>query len=141
MPQLKEFQDGMIKLIENVKFKKSNAPASTFQRKLSEDIKKFKENQKVLVKGDKSTNFYEIQAPQYKEIMRNTISSEYKKATPQQELNVIKSDKKLATTLGISDRVEVMSKAESYVTVKDTKPDFENNPNYRIINPNKGNHG
>ena len=49
--------------------------------------------------------------------------------------------KTLATTLGISDRVEVMSKAESYVTVKDTKPDFENNPKFRLLNPNKGNIG
>ena len=77
----------------------------------------------------------------YKEVVSNVISAEYKKATPLQESRVIKCDKSLATDLGISDRVNVMSKSESYVTVKDTKPDFENNPKYRILNPNKGNLG
>ena len=63
VPELKEFQEGMIKLIENVKFKKSKEPASSFQQKLSSDIKNIKENRKVMVKADKTTNFYEMEAP------------------------------------------------------------------------------
>ena len=34
-----------------------------------------------------------------------------------------------------------MAKTESYVTIKDTKPGFPNNPQYRLLDPNKGNLG
>ena len=88
-----------------------------------------------------STNYCKIEPENYKEILRNNISSDYRKATQKQEVNVTKCDQQLANSLGISDRVEVMSKAESYVTVKDTKPDFQNNPKFRLLNPNKGNLG
>ena len=47
----------------------------------------------------------------------------------------------MASSLGISDRVEVMSKSDSYVNLKDHKPDFENHPTYRLLNPNKCNMG
>ena len=43
--------------------------------------------------------------------------------------------------LDLSNRIEVSAKTESYVTIKDTKPDFPNNPQYRLLNPNKGNLG
>ena len=49
--------------------------------------------------------------------------------------------KSQAESLGISERVEVMSKSESYVNLKDHKPEFENSPSYRLLNPNKGNMG
>ena len=82
-----------------------------------------------------------MQPNQYKEKLNNVISSEYKKASKTQEQNAFKSDKKIAKDLGISDRVEVMSKSESYMTAKDHKPDFLNNPKFRLLNSNKGNLG
>ena len=141
VPELKEFQEGLISLVENVQFKNKSRSSTNFQQKLSQDVKKIRESDKVLLKADKTSNFYKLDTPQYKEILRNSINSEYKKATLQKEQSVIDGEKRLASSLGISDRVEVMAKSEAYVTLKDHKPDFVNSPSYRLLNPNKGNMG
>ena len=39
--------------------------------------------------------------------------------------------------LNISNRVDPMSKTNAFISLKDHKPDFENNPKCRLINPAK----
>ena len=139
--QLKEFEDGMISLVENIKFNKHSNNPCEFQRKLSNDIRKIKSNKNVTVKGDKSLNYYNVQPQRYNELVKNTVTKEYKKSTRHQEELITKKDKKLAESLEISDRVEVMPKSEAYITFKDHKSDFQNKPTFRLINPNKRNMG
>ena len=47
------------------------------------------------------------------------MTKEYKKTTRHQEELITKMDKKLAKSLDIDDRVEVMPKTEAYITFKD----------------------
>ena len=46
-------------------------------------------------------------------------------------------DKALAEKLEIDDRVYSLSKREAFITLKDHKDNFENNPKCRLINPSK----
>ena len=52
VPQLKEFEDELISVIQNIKFKKySKNSNDNFQQQLSKDVKNIKENSKLIVKG------------------------------------------------------------------------------------------
>ena len=45
--------------------------------------------------------------------------------------------KLIAEQLGLDDRIDVSAHRDSYITMKDHKPDFVNNPACRLINPSK----
>ena len=44
---------------------------------------------------------------------------------------------KIARKLHLEDRVNTTAKREAFITLKDHKPNFANNPTYRLINPAK----
>ena len=56
--------------------------------------------------------------------VRDPITKEYKKASAEQKSNIVICEKYLASSLDISERVEVIAKSESYVSPKDQNPDF-----------------
>ena len=43
----------------------------------------------------------------------------------------------IAAKLDIKNKVETMSKTKAFISIKDHKNDFENNPKFRLINPAK----
>ncbi len=45
--------------------------------------------------------------------------------------------KHISNNLGIGDRIEQMEKREAFISLKDHKENFENNPKCRLINPAK----
>ncbi len=49
--------------------------------------------------------------------------------------------KPISNNLGIGDRIEQMKKREAFISVKDHKENFENNPKCRLINPAKSESG
>jgi hypothetical protein len=49
--------------------------------------------------------------------------------------------KEISSRLGIGDRIERMKKREAFISLKDHKENFENNPNCRLINPAKSESG
>ena len=50
---------------------------------------------------------------------------------------LIKNDKKVATELEIDDRMYCTAKRDTFITLKDHKRQFMNNPKFRVINPTK----
>ena len=46
-------------------------------------------------------------------------------------------DKKIAEKIELEDRIEVSASRDSFIALKDHKPDFINNPTCRLINPSK----
>jgi len=74
-------------------------------------------------------------------LVHKNVTKAYKK-TNKNVPNVITSvDKKVAEKLGLDDRIEVSANGDSFITMKDHKPDFLNNPACRLINPNKSDIG
>ena len=45
--------------------------------------------------------------------------------------------KSIAESLELSDRIYITAKREAFVTLKDRKPSFKNNPSCTLINPSK----
>ena len=99
------------------------------------------EERKLLVKGDKTDNFIEMDPKKHEEIMKREIQKDYRKSTTEAFNNVTKDDKKIAIKLEIDDRCFKTSPVEAYVTVKDHKPNWQNALPARLINGTKQNLG
>ena len=92
-----------------MKFKPPHSSSNQFQKTLSADIKNIQNNPKVIVRGDKTSNHYSVDKNEYQNVLyNNNITKEYKKSTTDNEIQVNKSDKNLATKLEIADRAEIM---------------------------------
>ena len=50
---------------------------------------------------------------------------------------ITSDDRKIAQELRLDDRIEVSANRDSFITMKDHKPDFMNKPTCRLINPSK----
>ena len=76
---LDAFEDKMLALIQNVQFKKAN---SDFQHVLSRDAKKIRDDTKLLIPANKSTNYYRLDTESYNKLLITSITKAYKKAPP-----------------------------------------------------------
>ena len=131
---LKAFEDDMLKMIQSVKFKQVNSP---FLNKLKEDTDRIKNDPKLLIAADKTTNFYKLEPSEYNDLLKKNITKSYKKAPPEATKAIDKENKNIATKLQIDDRVDITANKDAFITLKDHKPNFANKPTCRLINPTK----
>ena len=106
-------------------------------RKKLQYIKGIKSSRKTLTPADKTSNFYKITKEKYEQLLHNSITKTYKKANSNVTKAINEQGKKLANKKNIHDRIQVNSKEECFITLKDHKPNFENNAMARLINPAK----
>ena len=137
VPQLVEFEEKLFDLTRNIKHKDPREIKSEFQKKLDADVEVIKQEQKVIVWADKTTNFYKMKKEDYDELLMKDINKDYKKASSEVEDKINKDAKKVAKKLEVADRVFKMEKKEAVVTIKDHKPNYRNNTKTRLINPTK----
>ena len=89
------------------------------------------------MKGDKSTNYYKLEKDRYNELLEKEIKKEYKKEN-QKEVDKIDSEHiKIVNKLELQDRVFETTPCQAFITLKDHKEGFVNNPKVRLINPCK----
>ena len=141
LPEMREFEESMLDMIQNVKFKNQSKSSGPFQKNLQQDINKIKKDQNLYVKADKSTNYYKMSKETYESYWDQTIQKDYKKCNPEEIDLLIQEEKKFASKLKIDDRMDVPAQSDSYINLKDHKPNYRNSPLFRLINTNKGNLG
>ena len=73
----------------------------------------------------------------HKKYLRDNITKTYKKSTNSKVNRVDLDVKRITGKLLISDRVNQLQKDDAYITVKDHKESFSNNPSFRLISPSK----
>ena len=134
LPELKTLEDNLFNLVKGIEFREHN---NSFQNKLKHDVRDIRNEEKVLIKADKTTNFYKMEKAEYEEHMHRNITKDYKKANNDDFKKVTKEDKAFAKKLEIDDRVYSTSKREAFLTLKDHKPNYINNPTFRLLNPTK----
>ncbi|PFX23612.1 Transposon Ty3-G Gag-Pol polyprotein [Stylophora pistillata] len=132
--ELKDIEDEMLKMIQSVKFKQVNSP---FLNKLKEDSNRIKNERKLLVQKDKTTNFYKLELAEYNDLLERNVTKSYKKALPSTTQAIHKTNKDIATKLQIDDRVNTTANKDAFITLKDHKSNFSNKPTCRLINPTK----
>ena len=102
IPELKALEDNLFNLVKEIEFREHN---NSFQNKLKHDARDIRNEDKVLIKADKTTNHYKMEKANYKEYMLRNITKDYKKASNDDFIKVTKENKAIATDLEIEDRV------------------------------------
>merc|ERR1711923_31072 len=118
---LKDFEEELFKIPTKVKFRYFDNP---LQRTMREDLKRVKNSGKVVVKADKTRNFYGVAPQFYNDVMLTNIESDYTEVDPAELDEVNQEAADLAAELDIAERVEVFQKKPAFVNFKDTKPEF-----------------
>ena len=132
--ELAAFEDDLWKIVTRLKFRRVNCE---FQNKLKEDIKNVKNSNKVYVSADKTSNIYKTPREQYENLLTNAVTATYKKAKPKIADKINKLGIKFGKDKKIHERMQVNGTGESFITLKDHKENFNNNPKTRLINPAK----
>lgn len=132
--ELKKFEECMANLIQRIEFE--NKP-NDFQNKLLQDLKATKSDSKLTIKADKTTNYYKMDREKYNELVNKNVTKTYKKANKSEVLSVNREAKRIAENIKLSDRIDQLAEKEVFITLKDHKPNFENNPTCRLISPTK----
>ena len=85
----------------------------------------------------KTTNFYRLDTLSYKQLLNTAMTKSYKKALNNSSNTIISDEKKIPKNLGFDNRIDAIAAKDSFITLKDHKPNFKNNPTCRLINPSK----
>ena len=78
--ELKDFENDLVKLSQNLKFRKRSNP---FLTTLKREINKISDQKKLIVSADKTTNKYLVPLDEYMKILDKEIQKNYKKESPQ----------------------------------------------------------
>ena len=74
-------------------------------------------------------------------LTNTNVQKNYKKSSNRQLNSINQEAKKIASELELDDRIETLAEWESFITLKDHKPNFHNSPTCRLINPMKSDLG
>ena len=132
--ELIQFENDLFQIVKDLKFRNTR---SDFQCKLKNDIRFIRGSNKTLTPADKSSNMYRLSKDEYCRLRTNAVTATYKKASNKLKEKVDKAGLKFAKKAGVGDRMEVNGTNNCFVTLKDHKDNFENNPTTRLINPAK----
>jgi hypothetical protein len=132
--EMKNFEDDVVRMIENIRFRKVN---DQFLSKLDNDLRKIKKSPNVIIFADKTRNVYESSPENHDKILKDNITKTYKIGDESITDDINCELKGIAEDLGICNKIDIMAKCKAFVTVKDHKENFEQNPKYRLINPAK----
>ena len=131
--ELEAFEDDLLKMIENIDFRRAS---NDLQRRLDKDIQKIKNSKDVIVPADKTRNLYAVPKKKY-ELFRENITKSYKPAPDETYKEINDEARDIAASLDMSDRMNCMAKKEAFITLKDHKVNFANALPCRLINPAK----
>ena len=138
IPELNNFEKDLADLINNIKFTKWR---NTFQRELKTKVTEINKTKGLLVRGDKTSNIYHVSKNDYSRLLSNNITKDYKRTNYETVDKTNAEAKKIAEKLELEDRIEQYSEAKAFITLKDHKEDFDDDPKCRLINPAKTNIG
>ena len=100
-------------------------------------MKNIKKNPKLLVPADKTNNLHELTTEEYNKLLTENISKTYKKSTVSAINSINAEAKAIAKDLNLDEKIEQYNQNQSFMTLKDRKENFQNNPKCRLIKPVK----
>ena len=133
--ELKNFQDDLAKLTQNLKFR--NCRKNTLMQKLNEDKKRIMRTDKIIVNADKTSNKYLVAKENYKVMVKKAVTADFKIAKGHDVENANKEHQKIVKDLELTERVFKTTPRDAFITIKDHKDDFMNNTKCRLLNPSK----
>ena len=67
--------------------------------------------------------------------LHDNVTKTYKKAPPKFKTSINLEAKNIAELINLDDRIECIARTLDFITLKDHKPDFRQDPLCRLINP------
>ena len=138
VPELKQFEDELFRLVTDIKFKQFK---NTFQDKLRADKEEILRSKEVLVKADKSTNIYKVNPDEYNKLLIDNITKDYRKCPRRDVDKVTREAASIARSYELDDRIDAPTEDEAFITIKDHKESFPGKVECRLINPAKNHIG
>ena len=126
--QVKElipFENDLIALEQNIIFRKTR---NHFQKKIQKDIQLIESSDKTVTFADKNTNLYQLTKAEYDHMINNATSSKYKKASNNIRKQINIDGKQILKNREVLNRLEINCDNNSFITLKDHKENFNNNP-------------
>ena len=128
IPELKNFENELINLAQNIRFRQ-------FENKVQKDLKntceKIKTEPKLIIPADKTSNFYKLDGAQYEDLRSKDVQKVYKKEKMQTFNKINKEHLQIAEKLDIEDRIFRTSQQDCFCTLKDHKKIFKSSPHRR----------
>ena len=111
------------------------------QEQMKMDKMRIKRSKEMIVSADKTDNHYLIPVNDYKKMLLDNISKDYRKTTMNTVNQINREAANIAKELELEDRIEALSTKPAFLTVKDHKEDWPTKISCRLINPTKSNIG
>ena len=86
---------------------------------------------------DKSSNMYRLKKDEHKKLIFNSITTSYKKGRNNIKNRINAIGKEIMTGRAELNKMHINGEACAFITLKDHKENFANNPSERLINPIK----
>ena len=94
-----------------------------------------KNTKTILTFADKTSNLHKVPKEKYEKLVNNTIIAPYKKISKKAQGQINSQGKKILKNKEVIKRMFVNVKQNCFITLKVHKPNFQNNPTVRILNP------
>ena len=131
---LKLLEQRLMAMIRDIEFRNFS---DEFQEKLKHDVRQIREATEMIIEADKTSNHYKLTTDQFRNLLNKDIHKEYKKAAKEDLRRATEHQKKIVAKYDLEDRVMATQARPARVTLKDTKPHFQEDPKTRLINPTK----
>ena len=76
---------------------------------------------------------YRLDKDKYNDLLRNAITTTYKKADNRLLYDINKDGQRFAKNANVLERIDVNGTSNCFITLKDHKENFDNNPTTRLI--------
>ena len=128
------FENDLYNMLSSIKFTNRR---TEFQKQLSRDLREIRTSDSLFVPADKTTNLYKLPPDEYNKLLHNNVTSSYKIANAKAQKTINREANKIAKKLNLNDRIEQIAEKPAFITLKDHKENFEQNPKCRLLNPAK----
>lgn len=128
------FENDLYEMMRSIKFRNT---LNKFQSQLSRDVIDITSSNSLLVPADKTTNLYKVSPPYYNKLLLDNITASYQKTDDDAIKDINLEARLIASKLNLDDKIEALPQRNAFITLKDHKPTFPNNPKCRLINPSK----
>ena len=128
------FEEDLYKLIGGVSF---HSVRDDLQDKMKADLQSIRQSTDVIIPADKTRNLYRMKPEQYKQLLHDNITKNYRAASEDEYKSINMDAQRIATSLRLGDRMDIMAKSDAYITLNDHKDNFSSSLPCRLINPAK----
>ena len=128
------FENELISLVKNIRYRKVR---NHFQNQQQEDLRRMKASNKTMTFADKTTSIYRLTREEHEKILNDSITATYKKASNNIKKKINPVGKQVLRNNKVLKRMQTNRENNCFISLKDYKEKFQNNPTVRLINPAK----